>query len=84
MPSDASLREYGDGQHIVAYVEVDHPAYQRIRGFKSVVNVVPYFDTKNKGKQIGADFYFNYRKTSTYYDVRTRLEALLGVEIERL
>lgn len=80
---DCSLREYGDGQHIVAYVEVDHPAYQRVRHFKSMVREVAYFDTGDKGKQIGADFYFYYGvRPSVYRRIKAKLESILGVEIE--
>jgi hypothetical protein len=78
---NASLREFGDGQYIVAYVEVDNPAYQRIRHFKSVVREVPYFDTRNKGKQIGTDFYFERKNRPG--EIIKRFEALLGVRIEK-
>lgn len=80
--NEASIREFGDNKHIVAYVEVDNPAYQRIRHFQRVMLEVPYFDTKNKGKQIGADFYFDYRKNNDKGRARKRLENILGVKME--
>lgn len=81
---NASIREFGDSQTIVAYVEVDNPAYQRVRHLKKMTLEVPYFDTKNKGKQIGCDFYFECKTGRRQCKSITRLlERMLGVKVEK-
>lgn len=77
-----SLREFGDNKHMVAYVEINHPVYSRIRKFKRVTAQVDYYNTKDKGKVIGSDFYFDYRTGGNKTATRNRLEKLMGVKIE--
>lgn len=81
--NQATLREFGDGQHLVAYVEVNHPVYKRIRNFKRITLEAPYCNLKDKAKCIGFDFYFNYKKNSDKTRVRARLEKLLGIKLEK-
>lgn len=81
--SQATLREFGDGQHLIAYVEVNHPVYKRIRNFKRVAFEVPYYNLKDKGKVIGYDFYFDYKNKYDRRDVRARLEKLLAVKLDK-
>ncbi len=80
--NDASLREFGDDIHMVAYVEVNHLVYSRIKHFKRIVNQVDYFNLKDKGKLIGSDFCFDYHRHGDKGRIRVRLEALLGVKLE--
>lgn len=81
--NQATLREFGDGQHLVAYVEIKHPAYKRIRNFKRIMLEVPYCNLKDKAKCIGFDFYFDYKKNHDKVATRARLEKLLGVKLEK-
>lgn len=81
--NQVTLREFGDNKHIVAYVEINHPVYKRIRNFKRVALEVPYYNLKDKGKVIGYDFYFDYKNKYDRRDVRARLEKLLVVKLDK-
>ena len=81
---EASLREYGDSKHLIAYVEVDHPAYDSLKRSKRVAWTSRYYDTNNEGRLMAQDFAFRYTNSSDKRDVRNRLEKLLKVKLQKI
>lgn len=81
--NQATLREFGDGQHLVAYVEVNHPGYKNISDRKITVNKVAYYNLKNKSKVVGYDFYFKFNSVRNKNLLRKSLEKSLNVKLER-
>lgn len=63
----ANLRDLGE--HVVAHVEIEHPACQTLIGF---VQRVPYHNLKQKGKIVAYDFYFRNTR-----EIKRSLEKML-------
>ena len=77
---EASLREYGDGQHLIAYVEINYSAYDSLKRSKSVNWTSDY---RFKGKLIAKDFAFEFQNSSDKRDIKKRLEKLLKTKLEK-
>lgn len=85
MFNQASLREFGDNQYIIAFVEKEHPAFEAIKQIKRICLTIPYFNLKSKNKKpVACDFYFQPKNKYDKRAVCSRLEKLLGVSLEKI
>jgi len=75
---EASIREYGDNQHVVLYVEKDHPAFARLKqgnGYEYSQHY--YHGSYSLAKPVAVDLFYQYGDSNPKHRVKEKLRRIL-------
>lgn len=76
---DVAIREYGDGQHLVLYVEAGHPAFDRLSKSNGCAFSQNYYHRRySLTKPVAKDFFFRYGNSNPKRQVLKRLQKILS------
>ncbi len=75
---DASIREYGDNERVVLYIEKDHPAFDRLKKTNGYEFANSYYHgSYSQLKPVAADFYYQYSDSNPQRQVVQKLRRIL-------